>query len=65
MQTLTRPTENPTKVAAWWRITVTRLVALVPTLAIAFLSGGGAGSTALDRLNQVLNLLQSVQLPFA
>ncbi|KAI8476617.1 MAG: natural resistance-associated macrophage protein-domain-containing protein [Monoraphidium minutum] len=52
------------QVSAWVRILVTRLVALVPTLAVAFLSGG-AGSSALDRLNQVLNLLQSVQLPFA
>jgi hypothetical protein len=35
----------------------------VPTLIVAALSG--SGSTALDRLNQVLNLLQSIQLPFA
>ncbi|KIY91257.1 natural resistance-associated macrophage protein [Monoraphidium neglectum] len=53
------------KVSAWVRILVTRLVALVPTLAVAFISGGGAGSTSLDQLNQILNLLQSVQLPFA
>lgn len=37
-------------------------MALVPTLLVATLSGS---STGLDRLNQVLNLLQSVQLPFA
>lgn len=59
---------------------MTRAVAIVPTLAVAFLTaptaasseaapagggGGNGGSTALDGLNQVLNLLQSVQLPFA
>jgi natural resistance-associated macrophage protein len=56
------------QVAAWVRILVTRLVALVPTLAVAWLSGSagrGGASTSLDKLNQVLNLLQSVQLPFA
>lgn len=54
----------------WWpqvspivRIMVTRSVALVPTLAVALMMQ--PGSTQLDRLNQGLNLLQSVQLPFA
>ncbi len=44
------------------RITITRLVALVPTLAVATISNS---STDLDVLNQLLNLLQSIQLPFA
>lgn len=53
------------KVAAWVRILITRSVALVPTLIVAFLSSGDGSSTVLDQLNQVLNLLQSIQLPFA
>jgi hypothetical protein len=55
----------PNQVPAWARVIITRLVALVPPMAVALISGAAAGSTALDSLNQVLNLLQSVQLPFA
>jgi len=47
------------------RILITRSVALIPTLIVAFLSSGDGSSTVLDQLNQVLNLLQSIQLPFA
>ena len=69
------------KVSAAARVVVTRLVALAPTLGVALAAGrggsgsagggagggggGGGASTALDSLNQWLNLLQSVQLPFA
>ncbi|GFH18986.1 uncharacterized protein HaLaN_15871 [Haematococcus lacustris] len=51
------------KVSAWQRIIVTRSVALVPTMAVALMMD--PDSTQLDRLNQGLNLLQSIQLPFA
>jgi hypothetical protein len=40
-------------------------VALVPALIVSLLTRNDSGSTALDELNQWLNLLQSVQLPFA
>ncbi|KXZ51426.1 hypothetical protein GPECTOR_12g388 [Gonium pectorale] len=52
------------KVSPWARVTITRAVAILPTLAVALLCGRGDG-TQLDTLNQGLNLLQSVQLPFA
>ncbi len=45
------------------RVTVTRAVAIIPTMAVA-LSFQGSG-TELDKLNQGLNMLQSIQLPFA
>lgn len=44
------------------RILITRCVALVPTLFVAL---AYRGSARLDKLNQGLNLLQSIQLPFA
>lgn len=50
------------KVSPLARIVATRLVSMVPTLAIALAYSDGPG---LDALNQWLNLLQSVQLPFA
>lgn len=50
------------RVSPFLRVLITRLVAVVPTLIVAFLSNT---STDLDVLNQWLNLLQSVQLPFA
>ncbi|GIL45319.1 hypothetical protein Vafri_2585, partial [Volvox africanus] len=55
------------KVSPWARVALTRAVAIAPTLAVALLcgSGDGAGSNKLDQLNQGLNLLQSIQLPFA
>ncbi|GLI64264.1 hypothetical protein VaNZ11_007467, partial [Volvox africanus] len=55
------------KVSPWARVALTRAVAIAPTLAVALLCGGGdgAGSNKLDQLNQGLNLLQSIQLPFA
>ena len=49
------------------RAALTRAVALVPTLAVAlaFDQTTSGGSSSLDTLNQWLNILQSVQLPFA
>lgn len=49
-------------VPAWMRACITRSVALVPTLAVAVVY---AGTNEMDTLNQGLNVLQSVQLPFA
>eukprot|EP00892_Ulva_mutabilis_P003688 jgi/Ulvmu1/1691/UM116_0002.1 len=49
-------------VSAWLRACITRSVALVPTLAVAI---AYAGTNEMDTLNQGLNVLQSVQLPFA
>ncbi|KAF6254916.1 natural resistance-associated macrophage protein-domain-containing protein [Scenedesmus sp. NREL 46B-D3] len=53
------------KISPWLRILLTRSVALVPALVVSLLTRNDSGSTALDALNQWLNLLQSVQLPFA
>ncbi|KAK9835822.1 hypothetical protein WJX74_008692 [Apatococcus lobatus] len=47
-------------VSQFARITITRSVAIAPTLVVALLSGG-----QLDKLNEWLNVLQSIQLPFA
>eukprot|EP00798_Chlamydomonas_sp_ICE-L_P021092 gene21092-27979_t len=51
------------KISAMARVTLTRGIAIVPTIFVAlyYQSTG----TELDTLNQSLNLLQSVQLPFA
>mmetsp|Transcript_8741 Transcript_8741/g.25182 ORF Transcript_8741/g.25182 Transcript_8741/m.25182 type:complete len:557 (+) Transcript_8741:281-1951(+) len=46
----------------WQRTFVTRGVALLPTLAVSIIC---QSPTALDKLTQGLNVLQSVQLPFA
>ncbi|XP_046553188.1 metal transporter Nramp4-like [Haliotis rubra] len=46
--------------AKWKRVLVTRSIAMVPTIAVALLA-----TTELDQLNSWLNVLQSVQLPFA
>jgi natural resistance-associated macrophage protein len=50
------------QVAPWKRIVLTRGVALAPTLLVALLAGS---PNKLDVLNQWLNVLQSIQLPFA
>lgn len=44
----------------WQRTTITRLVAIVPTVIVAVLFTHDLGT-----LNQMLNILQSIQLPFA
>jgi Mn2+/Fe2+ NRAMP family transporter len=49
-------------VAPWKRIVLTRSVALAPTLLVALLA---RSPNKLDVLNQWLNILQSIQLPFA
>ena len=59
------------QVAPMVRILITRSVAIVPALAVALAYGTGSSSSTavggigLDQLNQGLNLLQSIQLPFA
>ena len=47
--------------ARWKRVLLTRSIAIVPTLALAF----SRGITRLTGLNDLLNVLQSLQLPFA
>lgn len=51
------------KIAAWKRVALTRSMALVPAVAVAIASESRAVPT--DRVNELLNVLQSVQLPFA
>jgi Mn2+/Fe2+ NRAMP family transporter len=50
------------KMAQWKRTLITRSVAMVPTIGIAVMY---AGSEKMDELNQLLNIVQSIQLPFA
>lgn len=52
------------RIKQWQRVAVTRSVAIVPTLSVALLYRSHK-SNALDVLTQWLNVLQSVQLPFA
>ena len=51
------------KVSPWIRVMITRTVAIGPAIAVAIISSSNA--TAGDVLNEWLNVLQSVQLPFA
>jgi len=51
------------KMGPYKRALLTRACALVPTLLVAVMCSGT--STGLDVLNQWLNILQSIQLPFA
>lgn len=54
------------KVKPWKRAIITRSMALVPTLFVAFYFGGvGGNNGGLDGLNSYLNVLQSLVLPFA
>jgi hypothetical protein len=50
------------RLVSWQRALLTRSVAMVPTVAVAV---AYAGTSRMDRLNQFLNVLQSIQLPFA
>ena len=50
-------------VSQWQRVAVTRTVAIAPTLLVALLFRGGGNQ--LDVLNEWINVLQCVQLPFA
>lgn len=52
------------KMSLWVRITVTRLIAILPTLLVALTYRNSKG-VELDVLNEWLNVLNSVQLPFA
>ncbi|MCO5608493.1 hypothetical protein L7F22_062704 [Adiantum nelumboides] len=51
------------RVKKWVRAVITRSVAILPTVIIALIFDGS--EERLDRLNEWLNILQSVQLPFA
>ncbi|XP_071489899.1 natural resistance-associated macrophage protein 1-like [Diadema antillarum] len=46
--------------AKWKRVLLTRSIAMVPTILVAVLA-----TKALDQLNNVINVIQSIQLPFA
>jgi natural resistance-associated macrophage protein len=46
------------RVSPLLRIVITRSVALLPALTVAVMTRGNAGSTALDELNQWLNLVR-------
>ena len=48
----------------WQRVAVTRSVAIAPTFLVALLYAGKADDT-LDVMTEWLNVLQSIQLPFA
>ncbi|KAG1703451.1 hypothetical protein DVH05_007399 [Phytophthora capsici] len=51
------------RIAAWKRVALTRSVALVPAVIVALISQDHQFKS--DRFNELLNVLQSVQLPFA
>lgn len=51
------------RVKKWVRACVTRSVAIIPTIIVALIFDGS--DQELDQLNEWLNVLQSVQLPFA
>ena len=51
------------KVSPWVRVMITRFIALGPAIAVGIASS--ASPTATDILNEWLNVLQSIQLPFA
>jgi len=51
------------KIPKWKRVAVTRSIALVPSVAFALMAADNP--TIADTMNQWLNILQSVQLPFA
>lgn len=50
--------------SAWLRVTITRSIAILPTLFVAVIYRNSKGNQ-LDILNEWLNILNSVQLPFA
>lgn len=50
----------------WKRVTVTRMVALVPSVLVAiFMCGGDCNTTFYATFNQFLNTWQNIQLPWA
>lgn len=50
-------------ISPWKRVALTRCVALVPAMTVAILSQQHPGTS--DRMDELLNVLQSIQLPFA
>ena len=48
------------KVSPWFRLLITRSLAIVPAVIVALIANG-----QLDALDQNINILQSIQLPFA
>ena len=54
------------KIAAWKRVFFTRLIALLPAVLVALVARRqGTSSHIGDSLDEYLNILQSIQLPFA
>lgn len=51
------------QIPKWQRVLLTRIIALGPALAVTVLMGGDIRAT--DRMSAWLNVLQSLQLPFA
>lgn len=51
------------RVEKWIRVVVTRSVAIVPTVIVALIFN--SSENQLDNLSEWLNVLQSIQLPFA
>lgn len=51
------------KIPKWQRVLLTRVIALGPALAVTIFMGGDIRAT--DRMSAWLNVLQSLQLPFA
>lgn len=51
------------RISPWKRVALTRCVALVPALTVAILSEQHPQDS--DRMDELLNVLQSIQLPFA
>jgi natural resistance-associated macrophage protein len=53
------------RIVAWKRVLLTRMIALVPAILVAVTSHADTNAHAGDTLDEYLNVLQSVQLPFA
>jgi NRAMP (natural resistance-associated macrophage protein)-like metal ion transporter len=51
------------KLSVWKRLMISRLCALVPSLIVALATS--SSSNVADRAGEILNVLQSIQLPFA
>jgi len=51
------------KISPWVRVAITRFIALGPAVFVCLATAGNSGLT--NKINEWLNILQSVQLPFA
>ena len=51
------------KISMWMRVAITRLVALGPAVLVCLATAGNSPLT--NKINEWLNILQSVQLPYA